>query len=61
MNIVSNLISAVKVEQDKIRESLVAGNVINFETYQRLVGQFQGLDKSLEILNDLLKEKDDDN
>jgi len=61
MNIISNLISAVKVEQDKIRESLVAGNVINFETYQRLVGQFQGLDKSLEILNDLLKEKDDDN
>jgi hypothetical protein len=61
MNIVSNLISAVKVEQDKIRESLVTGHVINFETYQRLVGQFQGLDKSLEILNDLLKEKDDDN
>jgi len=61
MNIISNLISAVKVEQDKIRESLVAGNVINFETYQRLVGQFQGLDKSLEIINDLLKEKDDDN
>jgi len=61
MNIISNLISAVKVEQDKIRESLVTGHVINFETYQRLVGQFQGLDKSLEILNDLLKEKDDDN
>jgi len=61
MNIISSLISAVKVEQDKIRESMVAGHVINFETYQRLVGQFQGLDKSLEILNDLLKEKDDDN
>jgi len=61
MNSISSLISAVKVEQDKIRESMVAGHVINFETYQRLVGQFQGLDKSLEILNDLLKEKDDDN
>ena len=61
MNIISSLISAVKVEQDKIRESMVAGHVINFETYHRLVGQFQGLDKSLEILNDLLKEKDDDN
>lgn len=60
MNLISDLISAVKAEQAKISESLTNGNVPSFEVYQRLVGQFHGLETSLEILNNLLKEKDDD-
>lgn len=60
MRYVSDMISAVKVEQAKIKESLAAGNVANFETYQRLVGQIQGLELSLEIVNNLLKEEEND-
>jgi hypothetical protein len=57
---ISDIISAVKAEQARIAESLTAGNVVNFETYQRLVGQHQGLVKSLEIINNLLKEEENE-
>jgi hypothetical protein len=57
---ISDIISAVKAEQARIAESLTAGNVVNFETYQRLVGQHQGLVKSLEIIENLLKEDENE-
>jgi len=57
---ISDIISAVKAEQARIAESLTAGNVVNFETYQRLVGQYQGLVKSLEIIENLLKEDENE-
>jgi len=38
----SDLISLIKQQQADIAASLVAGYVINHETYQRLVGQHQG-------------------
>lgn len=60
MRYVEQLIGAVKARQQLIAQSLVDGNAVNFETYQRLVGQHQGLEEALVILNDLLKEKDDD-
>ncbi len=60
MRYVSDIISAVKAEQARIAESLTAGNVVNFETYQRLVGQHQGLVKSLEIIENLLKEDENE-
>jgi hypothetical protein len=55
----SDFIGAVKARQHEITSSLAAGRCANFETYQRLVGQYQGLEYALEILNDLLKEKDE--
>jgi hypothetical protein len=33
---------------------------VNFETYQRLVGHYMGLEDALQVLNDLLKETDDE-
>ena len=55
----SDFISAVKARQHEISQSLAAGNCVNFETYQRLVGQYQGLEYALDILNNLLKEEDE--
>ena len=60
MRYISDIISAVKAEQARIAESLTAGNVVNFETYQRLVGHHQGLGNALEIINNLLKEEEDE-
>jgi hypothetical protein len=60
MRYVSDYIAAVKAEQVKISVSLTSGHLPNFETYQRLVGQYQGLETSLDILNNLLKEEDED-
>lgn len=56
----SDFIGAVKARKAEIVASLAAGNCVNFEAYQRLVGQIQGLDEALSILNDLLKEKEND-
>ncbi len=55
----SDFIGAIKVRQAEIASSLTAGHVVNFETYQRLVGQYAGLEQALNILNDLLKEEDE--
>lgn len=60
MRYVSDFIGAVKARRAEITESIAAGNCVNFESYQRLVGQLQGLDESLAILNNLLKEPDED-
>lgn len=60
MRYVSDFISAVEARKAEITESLAAGNCVNFESYQRLVGQLQGLNESLAILNNLLKEPDED-
>jgi len=38
MRYVSDFIGAVKARQAEIGTSLMAGNIVNFETYQRLVG-----------------------
>jgi hypothetical protein len=59
MRYVSDFIGAVKARQAEISASLLAGHIVNFETYQRLVGQNQGLNEALDILNNLLKEDDE--
>jgi hypothetical protein len=56
----NELINGIKSRQQEIGEALVNGNCVNFESYQRLVGQFQGLEESLTILNNLLSEEDKD-
>lgn len=60
MRYVSDLIGAIESRQRTIAQSLVSGNAVNFESYQRLVGQHQGLAEALVILNDLLKEPEND-
>lgn len=58
MRYVSDLIGAIEVRKSAIAQSLVNGNAVTFEAYQRLVGQHQGLEEALVILNDLLNEED---
>ena len=60
MRILNDLISAVKARQADLQQSLVDGYAINYESYQRVVGQYAGLQESLDILDNLMKEKDDE-
>jgi hypothetical protein len=60
MRYVEDFIGAIEARKKTISLSLVNGNAVNFETYQRLVGQHQGLEEALVILNDLLKEDEAD-
>ena len=60
MKVLSDFISAVKARQEQIAKGLAHGNASDFNAYQRLVGENLGLEQSLEILNYLLKEDEDD-
>ena len=60
MKLVSDFIGAVKARQAEIATGLALGNASDFNAYQRLVGENLGLEQSLEILNYLLKEDEDD-
>ena len=60
MRYVSDFISAVKARQAEVSESVIAGNCMTYEAYQRLVGINAGLEEALEILNNLLKEEEND-
>lgn len=60
MRTLSDLIGAVESRQAEIRLSLADGNAATWEAYQRMVGHYAGLGESLQILNQLLKEDDED-
>lgn len=57
---VSDLIARIKLEQGSISEVLHSGSPVNYESYQRLVGHYQGLDEALNIVNQLLNEDEND-
>jgi len=50
----------VEKRRTDISESLGDGHASSFESYKQLVGQRQGLQLALDIINDLLEEKDRD-
>ena len=54
------LIGALEVRMAEIRLSLALGNAVNIESYQRMVGQYQGLQDSLDIINNMLKKDEED-
>jgi hypothetical protein len=60
VKLISDFIGAVKARQAEIAQGLAHGNAADFNAYQRLVGENLGLEQSLEILNYLLKEDEDD-
>ena len=60
MKLISDFIGAVKARQAEIAQGLAHGHASDFNAYQRLVGENLGLEQSLEILNYLLKEDEDD-
>jgi hypothetical protein len=57
MKTLSDFIGRIKSEQSKITVVLQAGTPVNYESYQRLVGHFQGLEEALSILDTLLEEE----
>jgi len=60
LNIVSELITRIKQKQQEISEAMLNGNCVNFESYQRLVGQNLGLKETLDILNNIIEEQNRD-
>ena len=59
MGTIADLIAGIKTSQSQIALSLAHGNASSWEAYQRMVGQHQGLQEALDILNNILKEEDE--
>ncbi|NDF74300.1 MAG: hypothetical protein EB114_08985 [Betaproteobacteria bacterium] len=59
MKTVAGLIGALKVRQAEISQSLAAGNAATWEAYQRMVGEFLGLQKALDVIDDFLRNEDE--
>jgi hypothetical protein len=59
MELTKGFLHALKLKQEEIKNSMVNGNFVNFESYQRYVGIYQGLQEALDILDNLMKEEDD--
>jgi len=57
----SEIISRTRDEQTKLAETLTAGsNVNSFDDYQRLVGRFEGLKTVHDIINEILREDEEE-
>ena len=51
------LIHRIKVKQAEIQVSLAAGTPMTWEAYQRMVGEYQGLQHALDILDAMLDDE----
>jgi hypothetical protein len=58
---IEQLIHRVKIRQAELQLALAIGSPINWETYQRLVGEYQGLQKTLDMIDEMLDEEKDSN
>jgi len=60
MNDFSQLIGILKGLQADIAASLANGNANSYEVYQRLVGEYRGLEQALKAIDQLLTEDEYD-
>jgi hypothetical protein len=54
---INNLINVIRLRQLEIGASLAAGNASTWETYQRMVGENQGMQYVLDYINRMLEEE----
>jgi len=60
MRTLNDFIGEMKARQAEIAVSLAAGNAASWDAYQRMVGQHSGLEEALGILNNMMKEENDE-
>jgi hypothetical protein len=54
---IEQLIHRIKVRQAELQVSLAQGTPMTWEAYQRMVGEFQGLQAALDIVDAMLDEE----
>jgi hypothetical protein len=54
---IEQLIHRIKIRQAEIQVSLANGMPINWESYQRMVGEFQGLQSAMDMIDNMLDEE----
>ena len=51
------LLHRIRLKQSEISFALATGSAMTWEAYQRLVGEYQGLQDVVDMVNDLLEEE----
>jgi hypothetical protein len=54
---IEQLIHRIKVRQAEIQLSLAGGMPMNWESYQRMVGEHQGLQSVMDMIDNMLDEE----
>ena len=58
---ISEIIDRVRDQKAKLADAVTAGtNVHTFDDYQYLIGQIEGLKTTLDIVNEILREDEED-
>jgi len=55
---IDQLIHQIKTRQAELHIALATGGAVTWESYQRMVGEYQGLQNALIMIDNILKEKD---
>jgi hypothetical protein len=62
VDLIGEILKRIKNAEHDTKEAISSGvNVHNFDDYQRLLGNREGLTQALSIVEDLLSEDDDEN
>lgn len=54
---IEQLIHRIKIRQSELQVSLAQGNAMTWEAYQRMVGEFQGLQTTLDMIEAMMDEE----
>ena len=54
---IEQLIHRIKVRQAELQMSLAGGNAMTWEAYQRMVGEHQGLQMAMDMIDSMLEEE----
>ena len=55
---IETLIHRIKIRQSELQVSLAVGTPITWEAYQRMVGEYQGLQSTLDMIDNMLEEEE---
>lgn len=54
---IERLIHLIKIRQAEMQISLAQGNPVTWEAYQRMVGEHQGLQAAMDMIDNMLEEE----
>ena len=52
------LIHRIKIRQSELQLALAMGSPMTWEAYQRMVGEYQGLQTTLDMIDNMLEEEE---
>lgn len=56
---IEQLIHRIKIRQSELQVALAQGVPANWDGYQRMVGEYQGLQSALDMIDNMLEEPDE--